>query len=200
MRRNPGIRRTAGPGGFTLLELLLVLVVMVVIAALVLPSIDRLLDGQKVDKGADLVRSALGRARVSAIREGKVHAFVCQPGSSGMLVAPLESLAGTSTNLATVFGPEREQARISNVDFADDQLPQRVRFTSTAVIANSRSDAAEDAAGAAASGALQYILFYPDGTSQDAQINITNEKGYQKRIVVRGLTGTSRVTSLEQAP
>jgi prepilin-type N-terminal cleavage/methylation domain-containing protein len=186
-------------GGFTLLELLLVLVVMVVVAGLVMPSIDRLLDGQKVDKGADLVRAAMGRARVAAIREGKVHAFVCQPGSSGMLVAPLESLAGSSNNLAAVFGPEREEARFGSIDFSDDQLPLRVRFTSTAVVDNSRSEAAEEAAGASASGALQYILFYPDGTSQDAQVNIVNEQGYQKRIVVRGLTGTARIAPVEVA-
>lgn len=186
-------RRLKDRHGFTLLELMLVMVIMVVIASLALPTMDRLLDGQKVDKGADLVRASLGRARVTAIRSGQVQAFICQPGSAAMLVMPLESLDSNS-DVASWFSEAREQNRSSNLDFSDEQLPRGVQFVESAVVDNNRSEFTMDESGSSMTGSMQYVLFYPDGTCQDAQLTISNGRGYQKRIMVRGLTGTARIT------
>lgn len=183
--------------GFTLLELMLVMVVLVIMASLALPSLGRILEGQKVDRGADLVRAALGDARVQAIRTGRVHAFVCQPGSSAMMVVPLDQLGSGAGNLSQIFSNDRELQRFSNHDFSARQLPQKVRFTSTVVIDNSRSEMAMEDASGMAGGSSQYVLFYPDGTSQDAQLGVANDRGFQKRIVVRGLTGTARISNVE---
>jgi len=183
--------------GFTLLELMLVMVIMVILASLTLPAIDRMLDGQKVDKGADLVRASLGRARVTAIRSGKVQAFICRPGSASMLVMPLESV-DASSDMSTWFSETREANRSSNLDFSDEQLPRGVEFISSAVVDNNRSEFVMEESGSSmsssASGSTQYVLFYPDGTCQDAQLTISNQAGVQKRIIVRALTGTARIT------
>lgn len=183
--------------GFTLLELMLVLAVLVIVASIALPSVAGLLDGQKVDRGADLVRATLGQARVTAIRSGRIQVFVCQAGGAGMAVVPLAT-AGASRNGAGLLGDENQANRFSEFDFSDSLLPRGVRFTSAAVIDDSRSQAATADAGGGAQGQMQFVLFYPDGTSQDAQLTIANQRGMMKRIVVRGLTGTSRITPVEQ--
>lgn len=195
MKLQPPACRT-GRRGFTLLELMLVLVVMVIIASFALPAMDRMLDGQKVEKGAGLVRAGLGRARVSAIRSGKVHAFVYRPGSAAMAVVPLDSLAG-GAGLEETFTAALDANRVSDADASERLLPRSVQFVSSAVMDTSRSAAAIEESGTAAPTAMQYILFYPDGTCQDAQLEIGNSAGRRQRITLRGLTGTSRASAVE---
>ncbi len=189
-------RQQALSRGFTLLELMLVMVVMVILASLAAPMVSRLLEGQKVDRGADLARATLGRARVTAIRTGKIQAFVCQPGSAAMVVAPLEAIASGSFDLNSRFQSAPEEMRDSNFDFSDELLPRGVRFTTLSLVENSRSNFEMETSGASNDSQMKYILFYPDGTSQDAQLVVANDRGFQQRIVVRGLTGTSRVLGI----
>jgi hypothetical protein len=46
--------------------------------------------------------------------------------------------------------------------------------------------------GAGSGGALKPILFYPDGTSQDAIITLQNQKQAMIEVQLRGLTGRAK--------
>ena len=74
--------------GFTLLELIIVLAVMIAVAAMSLPMLQRSFSGQKLDKGGDLVRAHMGRARVKAIRNGEIYAFYYQVEGPAFRVGP----------------------------------------------------------------------------------------------------------------
>jgi hypothetical protein len=113
-----------------------------------------------------------------------------------MLVIPLDQLDG-STDISYWFSDTRDQNRNSNLDFSDEQLPRGIQFVSSAVADNNRSEFVLEDSGASMNNSTQYILFYPDGTCQDAQLTISNQIGFQKQIVVRGLTGTSRITEAQ---
>ena len=89
---------------------------------------------------------------------------------------------------------QQHQALTSNYD--DDLLPGKVVFVAGETVFDARAlDASEQAA--AASG-LRTILFYPDGTSQDARLTLQNEEGRFIDVTLRGLTGTASVRSRHQ--
>jgi prepilin-type N-terminal cleavage/methylation domain-containing protein len=59
--------------GYTLMELLLVLAIMVVLASLAVPMIGPMFAGSRVDAASDLVRARLAEMRVRAMEEGRPY-------------------------------------------------------------------------------------------------------------------------------
>jgi Tfp pilus assembly protein FimT len=188
--------------GLTLLELLLVLGIIVTLAAMVLPAFDRIFASQRLDKSADLVRAEMGRARVQAIRTGKVFAFVYNEGQSQLAVRQFDQLAqaGSIPHFERASGsPQGGMAdgRAGNMDYSNEELPRGVRFVTGQAIDDIRSQY-ESASAGGSKGKLKPILFYPDGSSQDAQIVLANERGDVMRVIVRGLTGSARAVRVSQ--
>lgn len=183
LRRSLGGRNT----GLTLIELLLVMAIMVVVAALAMPSVQRTFSQQALKKGADRFRVAMGQARVKAIRNGEEYAVFFTPGGSYFNVAPFRSFQEQSG-----IASQREQlvGRKLQSNYEDDLLPQGVVFISGEVATDAR--AAEVMNSVQAGGELRTIMFYPDGTSQDAIIMLQNEKQVTIEVQLRGLTGIAR--------
>jgi prepilin-type N-terminal cleavage/methylation domain-containing protein len=182
--------------GVTLLELVLVLSILVVVATMAVPTLTRTFEGQKVEKGADLVRAQMGMARVKAIRSGKVTAFMYQPGSSRFTVLEFDTVSGRDS-LQGFFDGSTEAMRSSNFDFSEEQLPRGVTFLAGETQADARSEFESEQVGASM-GAVKPILFYPDGSSQDARLVLINEQGAQMQINLRGLTGSSSLRRVDQ--
>jgi Tfp pilus assembly protein FimT len=178
--------------GMTLIELLLVVAIMVVVAALAIPSVQRTFSQQALIKGADRLRVAMGQARVKAIRNGEEYAVFIAPGGSYFDVAPLRqfqeqnSIAGQRSQLAD---------RNLQSNYEDDLLPKGVVFVGSEVGTDAR--AAEVMSSLESGGALRTILFYPDGTSQDAIVVLENEKQATIEVQLRGLTGLARTVRTE---
>ncbi len=197
------VNSSSSRSGVTLLEILLVVAIMAFLSALALPGFDRIFAAQRVDKSAEIVRAEMGRARVQAIRTGKVFAFVYNEGQSQLAVRQFDQLvqAGTvehfrQSGSGQAAGPGGQSLasdpRDGNMDYSNEELPRGVRFLTGQTISDIRSQYESDVAGGSA-GKLKPILFYPDGSSQDAQIILANERGDAVRIVLRGLTGSTRV-------
>ena len=70
-------------GGFTLLELLVVLVVMALAYGLVAPSLAALFDGPRLDDAARRLTGALREARGTAVAEGRTIRFQPLPDGHG---------------------------------------------------------------------------------------------------------------------
>ena len=181
--------------GMTLLELLLVVGIMVVVAALVVPNVQRTFARQALQKGADRVRVAMGQARVRAIKNGEEYAVFYVPGGSWFNVAPFSNFKEQST-LASQRGKVAE-ANLQS-DLEDDLLPKGIRFVAGEVSMDARST--EVLSSAAAGDAMQSILFYPDGTAQDAKLILQNEKENFVEIQLRGLTGLAKTVRVEGTP
>ena len=180
-QRREARRRSA----FTMLELMLVLAIIIVVAALAVPAVQGTIDNQAISSGADRVRVAMGQARVKAIRSGKVYAFFYQRGGQRFDVAPLENFGQLSSgrnNGRPVNAQDRE--------LSDNWLPRQVRFVAGETQTDSRSNAAQESSGGGAS--TDAVLFYPDGTSQDAKLFVQDEGGRTMAVELRGLTGLAK--------
>jgi len=169
----------------------LVISIVIVVAALASPSIQRTFSRQALQKGADRVRVSMGQARVRAIRTGEEHALFYSPERSWFNVAPFSAFA-QQKQLASRRLNQVATGNVSN--FEDDLLPRGVRFYAGQTDVDSRAaallaDSSEDA--------IAMILFYPDGTSQDAKLLIENEDHLLVQLELRGLTGLARTVRVE---
>ena len=181
------------PAGFTLLELVLVISIVIVVTAVAAPSIQRTFSRQALQKGADRVRIAMGQARVRAIRTGEEHAVFYSPEGSWFNVAPFANFAEQSR----LAGERQELVDEGNyTNFEEDLLPKGVRFAAAQTDVNSRA-AAVLSTGESSSGRVGMILFYPYGTSQDAKLLFVNDDQLFVQLQLRGLTGLARTVRVE---
>ena len=81
-----------------MLELILVLAIVIVIAALAAPAVDGTINRQAIVSATDRVRVAMGQARVKAIRTGEVHALFFQRGGQCCLLYTSPSPRDLSTS------------------------------------------------------------------------------------------------------
>lgn len=80
-------RRTRRPG-LTLVEVLLVVVVLIALAAVAYPTMSAMYGDVKLKAAADDVRAAWADARSHAIEDGRPYRFAVQPGTGQYRVAP----------------------------------------------------------------------------------------------------------------
>jgi catechol 2,3-dioxygenase-like lactoylglutathione lyase family enzyme len=136
---------------------------------------------QALKGGADQVRAEFDRARVQAIRSGKVYSFLYQQDGDSYAIAPLVnaySLVKPSVVAAMGDAP------------ALKKLPSGLLFAGSSVSDDARAQF-ESEQGQVGENGMTPILFYPDGTSQDAYLYLQNMQGEHIRIYLRGLTGMS---------
>ncbi|MDA8562897.1 GspH/FimT family pseudopilin [Mariniblastus sp.] len=176
--------------GFTLLELMLVMGILVAISAIALPTVTRSFSSQALVKAADRVRVSMGQARVRAIRTGQIHAVGYLPGRGWIDVASLDQLPTIASKVGRRL-QDQQRALTSNYD--DDLLPGGVTFVAGQTYVDARATDTSEQIGDGS--ALRTILFYPDGTSQDARLTLQNEDGRIIDVTLRGLTGTASVRS-----
>lgn len=160
-------------GAFTLLELLIVLTLVVVLVSTTIITLRAPLSAQRLRSGSDVLRTTLGRARNQAIRHGSPYAVVLQAESDTLSVVP--------------WSP----SGVSEVTAADEtiSLPQGILVHEISV-----ATLAPD--GAAAATELQQVLFYPDGTSMDANITLRNENAEAISVQLHGITCSCSLGSI----
>ncbi len=213
-RARPGgrvLRRRA----MTLLELMLVLGLLVMIGALVLPSLRGPFMNQRLRKAGELVRVEWNKARIKAMKTGQIQMFRYEVESGSYSVEPyyteqdaLESDARHSGTTSAGGVNSAVVAATQQADLADAQprdLPEGVVFASSEVQTDVRSQLLQQQStgyqplNSQLSGTQQLppVLFYPDGTTSDARVALTNE--FRRLYVVislRSLTGIARVSEL----
>lgn len=204
-RSRPTVPSRSDRSGLTLLEVLLVLAVMVLMAAVTMPILNGTFEGRKLRRAADVIRADWGRARVQAIRTGVEWAFVYEPGTGRYTIAQYSPYQPPT--IPSSITPEEQR----NFDYGDGLLPVGVRFDQGQTASDSRSDAllgdgggsgggaggATGAGGTAASGGgPMTILFYPDGTAQQTQLRLVNDRNWYVQLDLRGLTGTASVSEV----
>lgn len=182
--------------GFTLLEIIIVTTLMVIIATLSLPSMSRFFVSQKLDKAAERVRVEMGRARVNAIRSGEIYAFMFRPGMTQFAVVPFNSSFRESNFI------QEEQSngldnRVSDFQFDLERLPRGTIFLESETEEDGRAAQAVEDSSVSVSQMVP-VLFYPDGSSQDAVLILRNEKENEVRLTLRGLTGQASVRPVER--
>ncbi len=167
--------------GFTLLEILLVLAVLVVITALAVPAATTVFSGQQLRTTGDVIRARFADCRIRAIKSGDVYGFFYKPGGGEYWMAPVNTGFRSLLN----GSPPSNQHLLEN----------EVVFIAGETMQDGRSmAAAENVAGEFLT--FRPILFYPDGTSQDAVVIVQSKNGLQIQLELRGLTGVSTKSRL----
>lgn len=193
---------TQAKRAFTLLEILLVLAVLVLVAAIATPAIARFARTQQLRSSGDLLRGEWARARVKAMKSGRVHVFVFEPDGNRYSVdywaADDEMLeAGDDDALR----PAASQTAMAADASMLSELPQGVRFLIGESLETARSAEVEADLAAASSASRDVvwsrpILFYSDGTTSTAEVLLANEQGRAVRVSLRGLTGVAKVSEV----
>jgi prepilin-type N-terminal cleavage/methylation domain-containing protein len=163
--------------GVTILELLLVIAILLMLAAMAYPSLSAWYMDTRVKAAADQVREAWTEARAHAIESGQLYRFAVQPGTGLYRVAPdAEEYWDGSASGGT----------------ADDGTPIYVREDelSNGIVFNVPADF-----GAESNGWVTVVVFNPDGSCQeDREIALKDDDDASSFVVrVRAMTGAITV-------
>lgn len=169
---------------FTILELVLVIALAVILAAIAAPSLERLYGDVRLSAASDLVRARWADCRASAMDQGQPYRFAIRPGSGAFRIAPDR---GDFWEDGSGMGDQFDDPEAKPL-IIEQNLPDNVTFSGG------------DGGGG---GDWQRIgTFLPDGTCRE-NISIVFQMPGQPslRLSLRGMTGTVRVESIpEDAP
>jgi len=196
-------------GGFTLLELLVVLAIMGLLIGLSWPSVHRLLDRTRVKEAAKHVRTELGETRLRAIESGTPQVFRFQPGTGFFEVRPKKEETAGPTVLKSALEQMSDEAvetePISGAEIVDESayeryLPDGMLFAGQEVAKEPVGAEEEESLVALSTAEMaeqqnwsEPIVFYPNGRASNARIRVTDGERYTVDVSLRGLTGTVRV-------
>jgi prepilin-type N-terminal cleavage/methylation domain-containing protein len=187
--------RNANRTGYTLLELVLVLAILVILAAMVYPSAESMYGHLKLSQGADTVRAAWAAARSHAINEGRPYRFAIIPGQGNLRIAPDSSeYWGGGGQTDDPADPDHQPL------VKPDTLPKGLRF--------SAADAAQPPATQGPSSIpvdaispdmwSKRTVFLPDGTATDDVEIIFGADGTMGLVMkLRALTGGVTVRQMK---
>ena len=194
--RGPNALRRA----VTLIEMILVLSILVALAGLSYPSIDRLLEQLAMDEAVSPVRNELSRTRTRALDAGLTWQFRFEPGGRRYVAVPYE--------FDEIEGDDQQQQQQSQLELlprVSGQLPEGYSF-SPADEATTGTEALDELAlaGLTQQDDLQGatwsspLLFFSDGTSRNASFDIVDKQLRSRRLSVRALTGAVTVRDPNQ--
>ncbi len=213
-RASESWRPIRGRGAFTLLELMLVLAIIVAIGAVAVPAFRGVFDRQRLTASAEKIRLELDRARLAAMKTGQAQMFECVPGAGQYSVHPMSQQAdlinsGEGATVMTSAGTIAETtssgmltaASATSLSGAVKDLEEKITFVSCVVAADSRAyNVAQQSVTSAGQVSLtnvgQVIIFYPDGSTSNAEVRVQNARGEVRAVRLRGLTGHSKVLTV----
>lgn len=201
--------------GFTLLELLLVLTILVIIGSMAVPAFDRIMERQRLRSAADEMRLEWDSARIAAMRTGQAQVFRCELGTNGYSIEPLilhddvNNIGEGATMLSGGVAVETASsafgmttAAAANTSELAKKLEESLKFSNCVVAGDLRAFSMAQSGETAAVNIQtvnQAVIFYPDGTTSTAELILQNERGDTAGVQIRGLTGHTKLVSFVAA-
>ena len=174
------------PKGFTLIELIIVLVIVSIMAAMVSPAISRSLASLQLKTAARKVAAALRYARTQAIARAEDYQAVFSFDERQVTISPAESEgeeSGEEKALPEAEGAQKPQEQEKPKVYT---LPEEVKFLE--LVAGEE----EVNSGSAT------ITFRPNGSSEGGEVILSDAAEKREyRIVVSFLTGAVEVKEKE---
>ena len=172
--------------GVTLFEMIVVLAVMVIAAALAVPTLSALSGGTPLNAAADTVKARWADARSRAVGEGRPYKFAVMQNTGKFRVAPdsSEFWDGSSATSGTSSSGGNSQPPL----VVEGSLPQEMHF----VTAPDNGNGAAQGQSGSSDGWACPVVFLPDGTTeQDAQIAFGTKGGRPLVLKVQSATGAA---------
>jgi len=196
------LHRRPARGGYTLLEMMIVVAMVLVLASLSWPALRRPLAKSKLLGAAKQLRAYLARSRLEAIRSGTAQQFRYQPGTGYFEVSAKSTSQGGGGFTPVAFeGLDEDEAAASESAYDEpepSELPDGVRFCDPAVPDAPTVEPDLTALGDGGGWSLP-IVFYPNGRTFNARIRLQGAYGYYVDVTLRGLTGSSKVGEVRRA-
>ena len=175
-------------GGYTLLELLLVLAILVAIAGLSWPSVNRLLEDLTVKEAVEPVRAELARTRIRALDAGVTWQFRFEPDGRKYLMVPYEFDELEADE-------DVQQQQLASFPRMAGELPESVLGTEQ--LSQEAVTGLPEGKSLSEANWSPPLLFYSDGAATDAAFDIVSEDKRFQRLTLRALTGTVTVSNIE---
>lgn len=165
--------RPARRRGYTLLEMLCVIAVLVILGAAILPTLTGMFRDTRVQAAGDMVRGWASEARARAIDDGRSYQLFASPDGRRLRVAP----------------DELEQAEQPADGTAPPALVRETALPDAVTLVPMTTG---DDTAAAADGWVKLFTYKPDGTCKEAVARFElREPGVRSlTVTVRGLTGS----------
>ncbi len=181
--------------GFTLLEVLLTMCLLVLLAALAWPALEKPFAGARLRKAAGQIRAEWRTARVEAMDSGEIYFFRCAANEDDYRV---ECYSAAQAQENSVYGSRLGNSAgntgsIGTVKPREESLPGGVTFVTGEIELDTRAATITSAMEQSAMTETTWsdpILFYPDGTTSTARLVLKSEHGRSIDLQLRGLTGT----------
>ena len=119
------------PRGFTLLELLMVLAVIVVVMSIAAPALQDVLFAQHIKMAGEQLRTDFGRARIMAMKSGRIVSFRFRPDSGAYVI---QAVYGSTDDTEIAM----DEALGEAIPVIEEELPENIVFQTLAGEANSR--------------------------------------------------------------
>lgn len=182
--------------GYTLLEVCLVAAIMVIIAALAVPTLQSWYGYYKLQGAVDSVKAAWANARARAVEEGRPYRFSVEPSGGRFRVAPDQSnyWSGGGTN-----SDDQQKAFI-----LEKAMPPGVRFGVNGQDATPTDDSStaakdQDNQKLDPGSYTTTAVFLPDGTAKEDVTIVFRIKGATPtQITLRAMTGSVTTRKLTQ--
>ena len=213
-RKNDEASRPVGvaggpPRGFTLMEMLVVLALLVIFAGIAVVLVTPAYQRHQVESVGEEVRAKLARVRIHAVDNGLRYQFRYKPGERDYLIVPdeidsdAESGGDGSTNISARYPMfslklpagyrfasnfDLQSAGGQGTNPEQTFLPIREEILKSFPNANDLSDASSWSA----------VLFLPDGSATPATITIRDEQKRSITLTVRELTGAVTMGQVKQ--
>ena len=189
--------------GFTLLEMMLVLGIIIIVGAIVAPMFTGTLQVERLRKGAELVAADWVETSAMAMETGETQVWLCEIGSNGFSAGTYSNTGGLSPTEAAAMvvdttGLSTNSGSASGAGSFGQTMPEGVSISEVLVSEGDTIMTMAENTMADASNAT--VFFFPDGTSSSARLTVTDEQGQSMSVIMNGLAGTVRVLERVGAP
>ncbi len=181
--------------------------------AIAAPRLNALYERQRLSSAAAALKLRWEEARLEALRSGQAQVFACVLGERKFRIQPLVRVsditeAGVGAEVVTGAGTIVEMQPAGFLAPADDagdwdELDDGLTFLSCQVATDMRAYLTAQEAQTTGAGDVStqtianQVIFYPDGSTSTAEVQIRNQRGDVWGVRIRGLTGHTEVVRFQ---
>ena len=177
-----------GRGGFTLIELMVVIIVIGIVAGAIIPNMAGSIGTIRLDGAAGRVAALLDYCYNAANSSGRVHGLLFDAeGRRFQVVA--EYVPDPAYWTGAYEEPRLESIRLPGL--LDSALPEGIVLSGVGAF--------EDDLIFTEDGGVR-ILFFPDGTTEFATLYLADTRGEERYVSINGVSGTVTITNPADEP